>query len=102
MPLIRVADPHKEFRVQKHPRGAKGAIRNLFTCEYRVARAADGVSFAIEAGERVGYLGPNGAGKSTTIKMLTGSLTLRPERSLSHPCAADDRSPRRLRPSAIR
>jgi len=37
-------------------------------------RAVDGVTFAIEAGELVGYLGPNGAGKSTTIKMLTGIL----------------------------
>ncbi len=32
------------------------------------------LSFAIEAGEMVGYIGPNGAGKSTTIKMLTGIL----------------------------
>jgi ABC-2 type transport system ATP-binding protein len=72
--LIQVADLHKEFRVYKHHRGAGGAIRNLFTREYRVVHAVDGVSFAIEAGELVGYLGPNGAGKSTTIKMLTGIL----------------------------
>ena len=32
------------------------------------------LSFAVEAGEMVGYIGPNGAGKSTTIKMLTGIL----------------------------
>src|SRR5215468_2678674 len=32
------------------------------------------VSFAINAGEVVGYLGPNGSGKSTTAKMLTGLL----------------------------
>lgn len=37
--------------------------------------AVAGVSFRVEAGERVGYLGPNGAGKSTTIKMITGILT---------------------------
>jgi len=36
--------------------------------------AVGGVSFAIAAGESVGYIGPNGAGKSTTIKMLTGIL----------------------------
>ena len=74
MSLIRVLDLHKEFRVPKHHRGAAGALRNLFTREYRIVRAVDGVSFSIDAGELVGYLGPNGAGKSTTIKMLTGIL----------------------------
>ncbi len=74
MPLIQVTDLHKDFRVFKHHRGAAGALRNLFTREYRIVRAVDGVTFAIEAGELVGYLGPNGAGKSTTIKMLTGIL----------------------------
>ena len=74
MRLIQVADLHKEFRVYKHHRGARGAIRNLFTREHRTVRAVDGVTFAIETGELVGYLGPNGAGKSTTIKMLTGIL----------------------------
>ncbi len=37
-------------------------------------RAVAGVTFAVPAGEMVGYIGPNGAGKSTTIKMLTGIL----------------------------
>ncbi len=36
--------------------------------------AVDDVSFAVDAGESIGYIGPNGAGKSTTIKMLTGLL----------------------------
>ncbi len=36
--------------------------------------AIDGISLAIEKGERVAFIGPNGAGKSTTIKMLTGIL----------------------------
>ncbi len=31
-------------------------------------------SFAIDAGEIVGFLGPNGAGKTTTLKMLSGLL----------------------------
>lgn len=39
------------------------------------ARAAvDGVGFALDAGEIVGFLGPNGAGKTTTMRMIAGYL----------------------------
>jgi ABC-type multidrug transport system ATPase subunit len=34
--------------------------------------AVAGLSFAVEAGEVVGFLGPNGAGKSSTLKALMG------------------------------
>jgi ABC-2 type transport system ATP-binding protein len=37
--------------------------------------AVDHISFAVEAGEVVGYLGPNGSGKTTTIRMLLGLLS---------------------------
>ena len=33
--------------------------------------AVDGISFAVERGEIVGFLGPNGAGKTTTMRILT-------------------------------
>jgi ABC-2 type transport system ATP-binding protein len=37
-------------------------------------RAVDGISFAVERGEVLGFLGPNGAGKSTTMRMITGFI----------------------------
>lgn len=42
--------------------------------DFKKTRAVDRMTFAVEAGESVGYIGANGAGKSTTIKMLTGIL----------------------------
>lgn len=35
-------------------------------------RAIDGISFAVAAGEILGFLGHNGAGKTTTVRVLTG------------------------------
>ncbi|GAA4735731.1 ABC transporter ATP-binding protein [Phytohabitans rumicis] len=74
MSIIRVEGLVKEFRRPRRYRGPLGGLRTLFSRQYTVNRAVDGVTFAIEPGELVGYLGPNGAGKSTTIKMLTGIL----------------------------
>lgn len=37
-------------------------------------RAANNVTFQVEAGEIYGLLGPNGAGKTTTISMISGLL----------------------------
>ena len=36
--------------------------------------AVDGVTFAVDRGEVVGFLGPNGAGKSTTMRLITQFL----------------------------
>lgn len=72
--MITVEQLQKHFQVGKHRRGLWGAMRNLATRDYTIIRAVEGISFAVQTGELVGYLGPNGAGKSTTIKMLTGLL----------------------------
>lgn len=73
-PIIHVSELHKHFKLTRHHRGILGAFKNLFTRQYRIIRAVDGITFDIEPGELVGYIGPNGAGKSTTIKMLAGLL----------------------------
>jgi ABC-2 type transport system ATP-binding protein len=41
---------------------------------YRSIPAVEDVSFALNAGEVLGYLGPNGSGKSTTVKMVMGMI----------------------------
>src|SRR5687768_8301681 len=48
-------------------------IENLVK-SFGAKRAVDGVSFAVERGEVLGFLGPNGAGKSTTMRMITGFM----------------------------
>jgi len=42
------------------------------TKRYGHTVAVDHLSFAVEAGQVVGFLGPNGAGKTTTLRMLLG------------------------------
>jgi ABC-2 type transport system ATP-binding protein len=74
-PIISASGVGKTFRQLKRQSGFGGALKSLFSRDYAEIRAVDGVSFAIEPGEAVGYLGPNGAGKSTMIKMMTGILT---------------------------
>ena len=41
---------------------------------YGGVQALRGVSFAVEAGERVALIGPNGAGKTTCFNLLNGQL----------------------------
>jgi ABC-2 type transport system ATP-binding protein len=49
-------------------------LRRAFATKKGTVEAVRGVSFAVEAGEIVGFLGPNGAGKTTTQRMLTTLL----------------------------
>jgi ABC-2 type transport system ATP-binding protein len=74
MTLIHIENLKKHFKIlNRHP-GLGGAVRDLFSNDFRYVKAVDGISCDIEAGEMIGYIGPNGAGKSTTIKMMTGIL----------------------------
>jgi ABC-2 type transport system ATP-binding protein len=74
MATIDVSSLSKTYRVHKRPSGFAAAVRSLFRRSYEQVKALDDVSFAIQAGERVGFLGPNGAGKTTTLKILSGLL----------------------------
>ena len=74
MDLIHIENLTKHFKILNRHQGLGGAIRDLFSSDYRTVKAVDGISFDIQPGEIVGYIGPNGAGKSTTIKMMTGIL----------------------------
>ena len=74
MPSIIVDNLIKTFRIAERQPGLLGAFRGIVRRTYRTIHALDGISFALEPGELVGYIGPNGAGKSTTVKVLSGIL----------------------------
>lgn len=74
MPQVAVENLVKTFRVSERSAGLWGAVRGVVRRRHRTVRALGGVSFALDAGELIGYIGPNGAGKSTTVKILAGIL----------------------------
>ena len=63
--------------------------------------AVDGVSFALEAGERLAIIGPNGAGKTTCFNLVNGQI--RPDRGRVAIDGADvtGSSPRALRARGV-
>ena len=73
-PAIYLNQLSKTYLVPEREAGVMAAARSLVQRRQREIKAVDRVSFAVEAGEIVGFLGPNGAGKTTTLKMLAGLL----------------------------
>jgi viologen exporter family transport system ATP-binding protein len=71
---IRVHELRKTYVVCEREPGVRAALRSLWRRSRVETPAVDGISFALEPGEVVGFLGPNGAGKTTTLKMLSGLL----------------------------
>ena len=49
-------------------------VENLSAGYSGYHRAIEGISFAVEHGERIAVIGPNGAGKSTLFKVLAGLI----------------------------
>ena len=72
--MIEVTNLSKTFRVLEGKKGLVGAVKNLFSRDYRYVEAVKDISFTVQQGEMLGLIGPNGAGKSTTIKILAGIL----------------------------
>ncbi|MGF1477643.1 MAG: ABC transporter ATP-binding protein [Geminicoccaceae bacterium] len=60
-------------------KGGEGRVPSLLNVahlhkQFGGIAAVQGISFAVDRGEIVGFLGPNGAGKSTTMRMIAGYL----------------------------
>lgn len=74
MPMIKLDNVTKTYRMSRKGQGISGSLRGLFRPDRVDVQAVVGLNLGIEAGQIVGFIGPNGAGKSTTIKMLSGIL----------------------------
>jgi ATP-binding cassette subfamily F protein 3 len=74
----RIAKPIKDDKsIKVQFRESSAGSRQALVAEglsksFGVKRLVNGVSFKVEAGERVGLLGPNGSGKTTLLRMLLG------------------------------
>jgi ABC-type Mn2+/Zn2+ transport system ATPase subunit len=58
----------------KHDARAPPIVADRVAASYNGELALQGISFEIEAGERVAVVGPNGAGKTTLFKVIAGIL----------------------------
>lgn len=71
---IQVRNLSKIYRVPVRPEGLGASMRSLVRPTYDDIPAVKDISFAVSAGEMVGFIGPNGAGKTTTLKILSGLI----------------------------
>lgn len=74
IPLIRVRNCSKSFRIHKKEPGLLASLRGLVVRRWETKQALVDVSLDVAAGELVGLLGANGAGKTTLIKILAGVI----------------------------
>ena len=72
MPVERSQD--KEYVSRPNPQGAIEFRNVSFSYPGSKQQALSGLSFKLEAGERVGILGRNGCGKTTFFRILSGEL----------------------------
>jgi ABC-2 type transport system ATP-binding protein len=73
-PVIEVRRLSRLYVVRERQAGLRAALRGVAQRTSSTVVAVADVSFAVWAGEVVGFLGPNGAGKTTTLKVLSGLL----------------------------
>ena len=55
-----------------HPKSEPVLKLNEVSVQYGNEKVLEGISFALDRGQRLAVLGPNGAGKSTLFKTITG------------------------------
>ena len=72
--IIEVNNLKRYFKILKRQEGLIGAMKDLFSRNYRTIRAVDGITFSVDKGEILGLIGPNGAGKTTTFNMIAGTF----------------------------
>lgn len=73
--MIQVEGLTREFSITEREPGLRAALRSVARRRHRTVVAVEDLTFAVEAGEVMGFLGPNGSGKTTTLKCLAGLLT---------------------------